>query len=39
MTAGTSIATFLLVLILHHTDSRQTKTMRLELSIPQDTKA
>jgi low affinity Fe/Cu permease len=31
MTAGTSIATFLLVLILQHTDSRQTKTMQLKL--------
>jgi low affinity Fe/Cu permease len=31
MTAGTSIATFLLVLILQHTDFRQTKTIQLKL--------
>jgi low affinity Fe/Cu permease len=31
MTAGTSIATFLLVLILQHTDFRQTKAMQLKL--------
>jgi low affinity Fe/Cu permease len=31
MTAGTSIPTFLLVLILQHTDSRQTRTMQLKL--------
>ena len=31
MTAGTSIATFLLVLILQHTEFRQTKTIQLKL--------
>lgn len=31
MTAGTSIATFLLVLILQHTDFRQTKAIQLKL--------
>ena len=31
MTAGTSIATFLLVLILQHTEYRQTKAMQLKL--------
>ena len=31
MTAGTSIATFLLVLILQHTGFRQTKTIQLKL--------
>jgi low affinity Fe/Cu permease len=31
MTAGTSIATFSLVLILQHTDFRQTKTIQLKL--------
>jgi low affinity Fe/Cu permease len=31
MTAGTSIVTFLLVLILQHTDFRQTKAIQLKL--------
>jgi low affinity Fe/Cu permease len=31
MAAGTSIATFLLVLILQHTEFRQTKTIQLKL--------
>jgi low affinity Fe/Cu permease len=31
MTAGTSIATFLLVLILQHTEYRQTKAIQLKL--------
>lgn len=31
MTAGTSIATFLLVLILQHTEFRQTKAVQLKL--------
>jgi low affinity Fe/Cu permease len=31
MTAGTSIATFLLVLILQHTEFRQTKAIQLKL--------
>ena len=31
MTAGTSIATFLLVLILQHMEFRQTKTIQLKL--------
>ena len=31
MTAGTSISTFLLVLILQHTDFRQTKAIQLKL--------
>ena len=30
-TAGTSIATFLLVLVLQHTEFRQTKTIQLKL--------